>query len=107
MAYKVISVYRRPNTSIHWHTKLSFGSDLEEKLRVFCFQHHRGNHMRNIVELDPLTLEFTQIWESKEAYETIRYSPLMLEKMVLTQKYWDDNGIVVEPQIKEEIDFEF
>ena len=107
MAYKVISVYRRPNTSVQWHTKLAFDPELDEKIRVFCFQNHKGKHIRSSVELDPLTLEFTQIWESKEAYEAIRYSPLMLEKMALTQKYWEDNNIIVEPQIKEEIDFFF
>jgi hypothetical protein len=106
MAYKIVSVYKRPDPSVKWHIGMAFDQDLDNQLRVFCFKQHQGRHFRSSREVDSLTLEFTQIWSSKEAYEEVRYSPLMTRHMELVQEYFDKVGIIAEPQIKEELDLE-
>jgi hypothetical protein len=106
MAYKVVSIYKRPNKSVLWHTRVLHSQELEEQTRQMCYQIHQGQYFRTTVELDLLTLEFTQIWPSKEMYEEVKTHAARTELLKLIAEYNERMGIIKESVVEEEINFD-
>lgn len=106
MAYKIVSVYKRPSVSVQWHTKIILDQALDDQTRILCYQTHQGRHFRTAVETDTLTLELTQIWPTKEMYETVKKHTARIELTKLAAEYNQRMGIILESLVTEEIDFD-
>ena len=90
MPFKVIMTFRKPDESIVWHYQHFVGSKLTRNYRLANEQYSVD---RTVIELDPLTVEIIQKWNSEEQYDEYRQLPAVIHMQSLFDTYNVDNGI--------------
>lgn len=103
MAYRVLSRYHRPNTTVEWY----FNSSLDEELNIqvieLMWEAFHGRKIRTMIEPDELTLEIEFIWDTKELYEDYASRSLIIQSREASTAYNNSVGITADPRIEEEI----
>lgn len=90
MAFEVMMTFKRPNESIKWHTE----HFITPMLTIPYRQANAENAVdRTILELDPLTLEITQRWESEEKFNDYYNITAIRHQTGLFDEYNKSNGI--------------
>lgn len=92
--FVTIRVYRRPNASVLWHIN---GLTNEAKEYVLVDTNYESKKTRIINTPDELTLEITNIWESKEIYDQYWQEPVVLDYFKIVDAHCEKNGIIREP----------
>jgi hypothetical protein len=97
MVYKVVSVFKRPNTEVKFHTEEFIGktADSWKAIQVKYMMAVR----RSINIDDAFTLRIENIWDSEEQYEEYRAEPAVVAHQARVDAYNESTGIIVEPKI--------
>lgn len=104
MAYRVVSKYHRPNTSIDWHVGKVFDQSLTHEIMEMMYTEFHGRKVRTLSELDNnLTLEIEFIWDDQEIYEDWASRTLVIRQQELINEYNASVGITADPKEKTEI----
>jgi hypothetical protein len=95
MSCVVISTYRRPNTSVSWHTNV-----FSKINPAFVAEANKVKlaERRKITQLDELTLEIEVTWDSKEAYEEFMTIEAVKNHFNLLDFYNQNAGITQDPK---------
>lgn len=103
MSYRVVSIYRRPNTTVNWYSESSGDEELKAQVMELMFSEFHGRKVRTITEPDELTQEIEFIWLTKEVYDDYASRSLIIQSRAAIAAYNDSVGIISDPRIEEEI----
>ncbi len=103
MAYRVVSKYHRPNSTVAWYRNSGLDEELNTQVMEMMFGEFHGKKIRTISEPDELTLEVEFIWQSKELYDDYASRSLTIQSRAAVAAYNDSVGITADPRIEEEI----
>jgi len=103
MAYRVVSKYHRPNSTVAWYSNSGLDEELNTQVMEMMFGEFHGKKIRTISEPDELTLEVEFIWQSKEFYDDYASRSLTIQSRAAVVAYNDSVGITADPRIEEEI----
>ena len=97
MSFQVIHIFRRVDESIPWH--IEYFSKLPKKRFEYIKAQETFKVSRIVLELDPLTLEVTQDWESEALYEDYMQYPAVIGMQKEFDLYNQNNGISKESKM--------
>ncbi len=103
MSYRVLTINRRPNTTVSWYSDSSADQELKAQVMEMMFSVFHGKKVRTVTEPDELTQEVEFIWETKELYEDYAGRSLTIQSREAVAAYNDSVGIITDPRIEEEI----
>lgn len=103
MAYRVLSRYHRPNTSVEWHNGKVFEQSVTDEVMAMMFSDFHGKKERTVTEVNPLTLEVEFIWESQAVYDDWASRSCIIRQQELIDQYNTSVGIVADPKEKTQI----
>jgi hypothetical protein len=97
MVYKVVSVFKRPNTEVKFHTEEFIGktADNWKGIQVKYMMAVR----RSINIDDALTLRVENTWDSEEQYAEYRAEPAVIAHQARVDAYNESVAIIAEPKI--------
>jgi hypothetical protein len=97
MPFRVISVFKRPNTEIKFHTEEFIGKTAEswKELQVKYNMAAR----RSISIMDPYTLKIENVWDSEDQYNDYLARPAVVAHQARIDAYHEEVGMIVEPKI--------
>ena len=103
MAYRVVSIYHRPNSAVAWYSNSGLDEELNTQVMEMMFGVFHGKKVRTVTEPDELTYEVEFIWESKELYDDYASRSLTIQSRAAIAAYNDSVGIIADPRIEEEV----
>lgn len=103
MAYRVVTINRRPNTTVSWYSDSSGDQELKAQVMEMMFSVFHGKKVRTVTEPDELTQEIEFIWETKELYEDYASRSLTIQSRAAVVAYNDSVGIISDPRIEVEV----
>lgn len=92
--FVTIRVYKRPNASALWHIN---ALNAQAKEYTLVDMSYESKKTRIINTPNELTLEITNIWESKEVYEQYWQEPVVIDYFKIVNEHCEKNGIIAEP----------
>jgi hypothetical protein len=96
MSFQIIYIFRRVDESIPWHYIAL--ADIPKK-KPYLEAQEKFKVSRTVLELDPLTLEVTQYWESQALYEEYKQLPAVVKMQKEFDLYNRNNGVSKEVKI--------
>lgn len=103
MAYRVLSRYTRPNTSIEWHNGKVFDQAVTDEVMAVMFSDFHSKKERTVTEVSPTVLEVEFIWESEAVYNDWASRSCIIRQQELIDEYNASVGIIADPKVKEQL----
>lgn len=97
MVYRVVSVFRRPDTEVKFHTAEFIGKTAEDWKDIQVKYMMAVRRSINIV--DAYTLKIENIWDSEDQYNQYRSEPAVVSHQARVDAYNELVGIVAEPKV--------
>jgi hypothetical protein len=96
MAFKVTTVYTRPNLGVPWHIQWFFGKYSQQY--IDCQQIYMMELRRVIKGVEGLTLTIENTWDSEEQFNVYSNNLGVVNHMARVEEYHQSCGITTEPR---------
>lgn len=101
MAFKVTTVYRRPDLGTPWHIQWFFGKFSQQY--IDCQLFYMMDLRRVVKGGEGLTLTIENIWDNEEQYNDYNNNLGVVNHMARVDEYHQSCGIVIESKTTQEV----